>query len=54
MQSFQQQAANLVIAYHSDRQNIDAQGSQVHHRIAAAAGNHGTLAMLQDQHWRFA
>ncbi len=54
VQPLQQQAAGLVVADDADRKNVDAQRSQVHHRIAAAAGNHGALAMLQDQHRRLA
>ena len=53
VQSFQQQAASLVVPHHSDGKNIHAQGSQVHDCVAAAAGNHGALAVLQDQHWGF-
>ncbi len=51
---FQQKAAGLIIANNPNRQNADAERSQVHHCIGAAAGHHGSLATLQDQHWRLA
>ena len=52
--ALQQQAAGFVVAYHANRKNVDAQRGQVHHRIRAASGNYGALAVLQDQHRRLA
>ena len=50
----EQQASRLVVAHHAHRQHGDAQRGQVVNRVATAAGNHGALAVLEDQHRRFA
>ncbi len=49
-EALQQQAAGFVVAHHAHRQDVDPQRGQVHDGVGAAAGHHGALAMLQDQH----
>jgi hypothetical protein len=50
----EQQAAGFVIANNADRKHIDTEISEVVDRIGAASGDHGALAMPQDQYRGFA
>src|ERR1700688_1038157 len=51
--TFQEQAASLIVAHHSHRQNIDAQVRKIIDRVGPSARHEAALPMLQDQHRRF-
>ena len=51
---FDQQAAGLVVAHDADGQNIDVEVGEIIDGIGTAARNDRSLAMLEDQHGRFA
>ena len=50
----EQQFARLVVTDYADGEDFHSQRGQVHDGVAAAAGNYGALAVLQDEHRRFA
>ncbi len=52
VQRFDQQMTGLVVADHAHGQHVHTQRRQVHDGVAASAGHHRALAMLQDEHRR--
>ena len=53
-ESAQQQLSRLVVTHDPNRQDVDSEVGKVADRIGAAAGNDLAIAVLQNQHWRFA
>ena len=53
-ESAQQQLSRLVVAHDSNRQDVHSEVGEVVDGIRAAAGNHLAIAVLQNQHGRFA
>jgi hypothetical protein len=53
-EALQKHAAGFVVSNDAYRQHIDSQICQVEDGIGAAAGNHRSLAMFQNEHGRLA
>jgi hypothetical protein len=53
-ESAQQQLARLVVADDANRQDVHSQVGEIVDGIGAAARNHLAIAVLQNQHGRFA